>query len=145
MTHIAAIALGSNLESSFGDRAANLREALGRIGALGHIKAISTFHDTEPVGYLDQPRFLNAAALLETSLEPEQLMQALLAVEREMGRTREGVMAKGPRVIDLDLLLYYTRILSTADLTLPHRRGPGLRSPANCVVIGKCVAAPSAS
>ncbi|HEX7157710.1 MAG TPA: 2-amino-4-hydroxy-6-hydroxymethyldihydropteridine diphosphokinase [Edaphobacter sp.] len=120
MSHLAAIALGSNLNSPFGDRAANLTEALRRIGALGHVKAISTFHDTEPVGFLDQPRFLNAAALIETTLEPEKLMVALLAVEREMGRTREGVMAKGPRVIDLDLLLYDARILSTADLTLPH-------------------------
>lgn len=120
MHHTAAIALGSNLESPFGDRAANVTEALRRMEALGRVKAISTFHDTEPVGYLDQPRFLNAAALLETTLEPEELMRSLLAIEREMGRTREGVMAKGPRVIDLDLLLYDTRILSTADLTLPH-------------------------
>jgi 2-amino-4-hydroxy-6-hydroxymethyldihydropteridine diphosphokinase len=120
MSHVAAIALGSNLASPFGDRAANLTEALSRIAALGRVTAISAFHDTEPVGYLDQPRFLNAAALLETTLEPEELMHRLLAIEREMGRTREGVMAKGPRVIDLDLLLYESRILSTPDLTLPH-------------------------
>jgi 2-amino-4-hydroxy-6-hydroxymethyldihydropteridine diphosphokinase len=120
MPHVAAIALGSNLASPFGERAANLTEALRRMEALGRVKAISTFHDTEPVDYLDQPRFLNAAALLETTLGPEELMQSLLGIEREMGRSREGAISKGPRVIDLDLLLYGIRILSTADLTLPH-------------------------
>jgi len=120
MSHTAAIALGSNLASSFGDRAANLREALHRLCVLGEIKDISTFHDTEPVDYLDQPRFLNAAALLETPLGPEDLMQGLLDIERGMGRERSDIPAKGPRVIDLDLLLYDNRILSTADLTLPH-------------------------
>lgn len=117
---LAAIALGSNLDSPFGDRAANLREALHRLADIGNVQVISTFHDTQPVGYLDQPRFLNAAALLETTLAPEALMHALLAIEKSMGREREGAISKGPRVIDLDLLLYGNRILSTADLTLPH-------------------------
>jgi 2-amino-4-hydroxy-6-hydroxymethyldihydropteridine diphosphokinase len=120
MHHTAAIALGSNLASPFGDREANLNEALRRIAALGDVRAVSRFHDTEPVGYLDQPRFLNAAALLETALGPEELMQGLLAIERDMGRERTDVPAKGPRIIDLDLLLYDNKILSTADLTLPH-------------------------
>ncbi len=120
MPHLAAIALGSNLASVFGDRGANLREALRRLSTLGEIKAVSGFYDTEPVDYLDQPRFLNAAVVLETSLEPEDLMQGLLDIERGMGRERSDVPAKGPRVIDLDLLLYDNKILSTADLTLPH-------------------------
>ncbi|WP_035346917.1 2-amino-4-hydroxy-6-hydroxymethyldihydropteridine diphosphokinase [Edaphobacter aggregans] len=114
----AAIALGSNLVSEFGDREANLREALRRLGELGEVKAVSRFYDTEPVGYVDQPRFLNAAAVLETGLEPVELMRALLGIERGMGRER--VVAKGPRVIDLDLLLYGDRVMSTAELTLPH-------------------------
>ncbi len=117
---LAAIALGSNLDSPFGDRAANLHEAIRRLADIGHVRAVSTFHDTQPVGYLDQPRFLNAAALLETTLTPEALMHALLAIEKSMGRERERAISKGPRVIDLDLLLYGNRILSTADLTLPH-------------------------
>ena len=100
----AAIALGSNLPSRFGGREDNLREAVRRIGALGTVKTVSGFYDTEPVGYTDQPRFLNAALVLETWLEPVELMLALLEVERGMGRERTGV-AKGPRVIDLDLLL----------------------------------------
>jgi 2-amino-4-hydroxy-6-hydroxymethyldihydropteridine diphosphokinase len=70
------------------------------------------------VGYLDQPRFLNGAAVLETALEPAELMQALLEIEKAMGRER--LLAKGPRVIDLDLLLYGERVMSTAELTLPH-------------------------
>lgn len=120
MARTAAIALGSNLASSFGDREANLNEALRRLASLGEIKAVSTFHDTEPVDFLDQPRFLNAAALLETTLDPEALMRGLLAIEREMGREREGLPAKGPRIIDLDLLLYDNTVHSTADLTVPH-------------------------
>lgn len=120
MKTLVAIALGSNLASGFGDREANLYEALRRLGELGELRSVSTFHDTEPVDYLDQPRFLNAAALLETALEPTELMQRLLAIEREMGRERNGAVAKGPRVIDLDLLLHGERVTSTADLTLPH-------------------------
>jgi 2-amino-4-hydroxy-6-hydroxymethyldihydropteridine diphosphokinase len=115
---LAAIALGSNLASEFGDRAANLREAVRRLGELGEVKAMSRFYDTEPVGYVDQPRFLNAAVVLETELEPVELMRALLAIEQEMGRER--AIAKGPRVIDLDLLLYGEHVMSTAELTLPH-------------------------
>jgi len=114
----AAIALGSNLVSEFGDREANLREAVERLGKLGEVKAVSSFYDTDPVGYLDQPRFLNGAVVLETSLVPLELMRALLEIESVMGRER--VITKGPRVIDLDLLLYGNRVMSTAELTLPH-------------------------
>lgn len=116
----AAIALGSNLDSTFGDREANLREAVRRIGELGEVRSVSSFFDTEPVGFLEQPRFLNGALVLETELEPAVLMLGLLAVERAMGRTREGAVAKGPRVIDLDLLLYGDVVTSTDELTLPH-------------------------
>jgi 2-amino-4-hydroxy-6-hydroxymethyldihydropteridine diphosphokinase len=117
---IAAIALGSNLSSHFGDRAANLHEALRQLQTLGHITAISSFHDTDPVGYEDQPRFLNAAALLETELPPLDLLHALLAIEHAMGRDRSTAPPKGPRIIDLDLLLYGDIVLQTPELTLPH-------------------------
>jgi len=117
---IAAIALGSNLSSRFGDRAANLREALHRMEALGSITAISSFHDTDPVGYLDQPRFLNAAALLDTNLSPRELLHALLMIEQSMGRDRSAAPPKGPRIIDLDLLLIGEMVLVTPELTLPH-------------------------
>src|SRR5438309_10351585 len=88
MSALAAIALGSNLESRFGDREANLREAIRRVEALGEVRAVSSFYDTEPVGYLDQPRFLNAALLLQTAMGPVELMHQLLRVERAMGRER---------------------------------------------------------
>lgn len=113
---IAAIALGSNL----GDREGNLREAVRRMGALGQVAAVSGFYDTEPVGYLDQPRFLNAAVLLETKLEPLELLHGLLGVEQEMGRDRASAPPKGPRVIDLDLLLYGELVMQSAELTVPH-------------------------
>jgi 2-amino-4-hydroxy-6-hydroxymethyldihydropteridine diphosphokinase len=116
----AAIALGSNLPSPFGPPDANLREALNRMSALGRIQAISSFHITAPVGYLDQPQFVNAAALLETTLAPLELLHGLLEIERTMGRDRASAPPKGPRIIDLDLLLYGDLILTTPELTLPH-------------------------
>jgi 2-amino-4-hydroxy-6-hydroxymethyldihydropteridine diphosphokinase len=120
VTRVAAIALGSNLASEWGDRAANLREAVRRVKRLGQVRAVSRFYDTAPVGYTDQPNFLNAAMLLETELEPVELMRALLAVERAMGRDRAAAVAKGPRVIDLDLLLMDDVVMVTEALTLPH-------------------------
>ena len=113
--------MGSNLESQFGDRRANLLEAVRRVGELGEIRDVSSFYETEPVGLVAQPRFLNGALVLETALDPLALMRRLLAVERAMGRDRGGVaMAKGPRAIDLDLLLYDEVVMATEELTLPH-------------------------
>ncbi len=112
----AAIALGSNL----GNREDHLRAAINHIGTLGHVLGISSFHDTAPIGYLKQPRFLNAALLLETRLPPLELLHSLLAIEHTLGRDRESVPAKGPRTIDLDLILYDHLILETPELTLPH-------------------------
>ena len=84
------------------------------------MRAVSSFYDTAPVGYTDQPRFLNGAMLLETELEPLKLMCSLLAIERAMGRDRSLVVAKGPRTIDLDLLLMDGVVMTTDQLTLPH-------------------------
>ena len=123
---IAAIALGSNLPSPWGDPSANLREALHRLGGLGQVTAVASFSVTEPVGLREQPRFTNSAALLETSLGPLPLMRALLAIEHGMGRVRAADQPpKGPRLIDLDLLLYADEagnslILNDPDLILPH-------------------------
>ena len=111
----AYIGLGSNL----GDREATLRRALELLS--GEIVAVSSFRETDPVGYLDQPRFLNAAAALDTELEPRALLDRLLEVERELGRTREGPRF-GPRTIDLDLLLYGVRAIDEPGLTVPHPR-----------------------
>lgn len=119
-SRLAAIALGSNLSSQWGDREANLREAVQRVAALGHVRAVSCFYDTAPVGYTDQPNFLNGAMLLQTELEPLDLMRALLTIERAMGRDRTTVQPKGPRIIDLDLLLIDDLVLVSEELTLPH-------------------------
>ncbi len=120
MKRVAAIALGSNLTSQWGSPEAALREATQRVGELGQISAQSSFYETAPVGYLDQPNFQNAALLLETELEPAELIAALLAIERAMGRDRSSAPVKGPRIIDLDLLLMDDTILATPALTLPH-------------------------
>jgi 2-amino-4-hydroxy-6-hydroxymethyldihydropteridine diphosphokinase len=126
---IAAIALGSNLASQWGDREANLREAIARVAKLGEVRAVSSFHDTAPVGFIEQPNFLNGTMLLATELEPVELMRALLAIERAMGRDRTVVTdaaqsgaapIKGPRIIDLDLLLMDDVVLEADELTLPH-------------------------
>ena len=118
---VAAIALGSNLSSRFGEPADNLREAARRLGDLGEVTAVSSFYLTAPIGYTDQPDFVNAAALLQTGLGPLELLRALLATERSMGRDRDvSLPAKGPRVIDLDLLLYEDLVLADPELTLPH-------------------------
>ena len=123
---LAAVALGSNLPSAFGPPEATLREAIARVGDLGRVSAVSSFHETEPVGYTHQPRFVNAALLLETALAPMELMAALLAIERALGRDRAAGVPKGPRTLDLDLLLYDALVLhepATAEhpaLTLPH-------------------------
>ncbi len=121
---LAAIALGSNLPSPFGDREANLREALRRMESLGRVTAVSSFHETKPVGLREQPCFLNAAALLETPLAPLELLHKLLEIERNLGRIRDEVRdsatAKGPRIIDLYLLLAGNVQIHLSQLTLPH-------------------------
>jgi len=117
---VAAIGLGSNLASEFGGPEANVREAVRRVRGLGEVRAVSSWYDTAPVGFTEQPRFLNGALLLETELAPVELMRALLGIERAMGRDRSAAPAKGPRVIDLDLLLMGDLILSSSELTLPH-------------------------
>ena len=112
---IAYLGLGANL----GDREATMRRAIELLG--WGVVAISSFRETDPVGYQDQPRFLNAAVALETELSPRELLDRLLAVERELGRTRDGPRY-GPRTIDLDLLLYGDAIVEEPGLRVPHPR-----------------------
>jgi 2-amino-4-hydroxy-6-hydroxymethyldihydropteridine diphosphokinase len=116
----AAIAIGSNLPSNFGTPEQNLLAAIDRIRALGSVSAVSSFRVTDPVGFTSQPDFVNGALLLETSIPPLELMSALLAIEQAMGRDRASVPVKGPRIIDLDLILYDAVVLTTPQLTLPH-------------------------
>jgi len=115
----AYVGLGSNL----GDREALLRASLVALESDPAIEvvAVSSFRETEPVGYLDQPRFLNAVAALETTLAPRALLERLLAIERGLGRVREGPRF-GPRPIDLDLLLHGDAVVAEPRLTVPHPR-----------------------
>ncbi len=116
---IAYIGIGSNL----GDREENVRRAVELLGQrAGLITASSSLFETEPWGVADQPRFINAACGLETSLSPHELLVALRAIELEMGRDRCTEQRWGPRVIDLDILLYGDLVLDTPELTIPHPR-----------------------
>ena len=110
---VAYVGVGSNL----GDREATIRAA---IAALPGVVAVSTLRETDPVGVVDQPRFLNGAVRLETDLSARQLLDALLAIERELGRERRERW--GPRTIDLDLLLYGDTTVDEPGLTVPHPR-----------------------
>lgn len=116
----AFVALGSNL----GDRERTLRDAVDALAAEPGIEvvAVSSFRDTAPVGVVDQPRFLNAAAELETELPARELLERLLDVERRFGRVREGVPPQGPRTLDLDLLLYGDERIDEPGLRVPHPR-----------------------
>ena len=113
---VAYVGLGSNL----GDREGTLRRALEALARHVDVSAVSSFRETDPVGLLEQPRFVNAAARVETELSPRDLLDVLLAVERELGRERGERW--GPRTIDLDLLLYGDESLDEPGLTLPHPR-----------------------
>jgi 2-amino-4-hydroxy-6-hydroxymethyldihydropteridine diphosphokinase len=116
---IAYLGLGSNL----GDREATIRRALELLQADDEIDvtAVSSLKQTDPVGYEDQPRFLNGAAALRTELSPRDLLERMFAVERQLGRIRTGPRF-GPRTIDLDLLLYGQISIDEPGLRVPHPR-----------------------
>jgi 2-amino-4-hydroxy-6-hydroxymethyldihydropteridine diphosphokinase len=108
------LSLGSNL----GNREENLRAALARLSGLGEVTAVSSFFETEPVDFLAQPWFLNCVAAIATDRMPRQFLAALHKIEQEMGRKRAH--PKGPRVIDLDILLFGSSVVETPQLTIPH-------------------------
>jgi 2-amino-4-hydroxy-6-hydroxymethyldihydropteridine diphosphokinase len=116
----AFVALGSNL----GDREATIRAAVDALAAepAVEVAAVSTLVDTAPVGVVDQPRFLNGVAALDTELGARDLLDLLLAVEQRFGRRREGVPPQGPRTLDLDLLLYGDEEIDEPGLRVPHPR-----------------------
>src|SRR5579859_3402402 len=118
----AYIALGANIPSSAGSPRETLEAALLRLGELGQVSSRSSLYETAPVGYANQPAFLNAAAALQTTLDPESLLDRLLAIERSFGRDRSHGIPNGPRTLDLDILLYGGRVLSTPALQIPHPR-----------------------
>jgi 2-amino-4-hydroxy-6-hydroxymethyldihydropteridine diphosphokinase len=110
------IGLGTNL----GDRQKNLKEAKVRLFTDEAIRPVeeSSIEETKPVDYTDQPDFLNQVILVRTNIEPLRLLHLLQQIESNMGRQRS--IAKGPRIIDLDILLYDERIMTTGELTIPH-------------------------
>jgi 2-amino-4-hydroxy-6-hydroxymethyldihydropteridine diphosphokinase len=116
----AYVGLGANL----GDREATLRAAVDALAATPGVEvvAVSTLVDTAPVGHLDQPRFLNGVAVLETDLEARSLLGVLLAVEARFGRDRAAAPPQGPRTLDLDLLLYGDAEIDEEGLRIPHPR-----------------------
>lgn len=114
MKKTAYLSLGSNL----GDRAANLEEAVERLGELGTVAVRSGLYETEPVEMERQPWFLNCVVAIETELMPKQFLSRILGIEQKMGRRR--TQPKGPRIIDIDILLFGSSMVDTATLTIPH-------------------------
>jgi 2-amino-4-hydroxy-6-hydroxymethyldihydropteridine diphosphokinase len=116
----AYVGLGSNL----GDRAQTLRDAVDALRAEDGVEVagVSSLVETDPVGFLDQPRFVNGVAAVDTTLSARELLALLLEIERRFGRDREAVPAQGPRTLDLDLLLYGDTRLDEPGLQVPHPR-----------------------
>ena len=113
----AYIGLGSNL----GDRIRNLEGALQRFGSIGVLKAVSSTYETKPWGVDEyQPRYLNQVAVVQTTLDPLEIVTELLAIEYAMGRVREEKNAS--RTLDLDLLLHGQTVLEASGVTVPHPR-----------------------
>ena len=108
--------MGSNV----GDREANLREAIKHLRSLGTVGKISSFYETEPVEFTEQPWFLNCAVELETEKSPQELMRGVLQIEKEMGRDRVASAPKGPRKIDIDIILYGDQVIDEPGLKVPH-------------------------
>jgi 2-amino-4-hydroxy-6-hydroxymethyldihydropteridine diphosphokinase len=111
------LSLGSNI----GERAENIARAISTLAEHGaRVVKRSALYETEPVEFLAQDWFLNCVVEVDTELSPGELMRALLAIERGMGRER--VLPKGPRIIDMDILLYGARVVRETDLEIPHPR-----------------------
>jgi 2-amino-4-hydroxy-6-hydroxymethyldihydropteridine diphosphokinase len=117
----AYLSLGSNL----GDRAANLHSAIAQLSPAGKVTAVSSLYETEPVEVVDQSWFLNCVVAIETELPARELLQAVLALERFMGRQR--LTPKGPRKIDIDLLLFGDAIIAKPGIKVPHPAMQGRR------------------
>ena len=114
MHDLVYLSLGSNI----GDRAANLNAAIDRLRVLGEVVAVSSFYETEPVEFIAQAWFLNCAVALDTEKTPQQLLAGIVDIEQQLGRRRGR--KKGPRIIDLDILLFGNSIVDDPGLTIPH-------------------------
>ena len=121
MPNLVYLSLGSNM----GDREKNLRDAIARLERTGRVIAVSSFYETEPVDFTEQAWFLNCALALETAETAEKLMRRILQMESAMGRQR--LQKKGPRIIDIDILLFSGQIIDSPELTVPHPAIPQRR------------------
>ena len=119
---IAYIGMGANLPSSAGSPEATLAAAAERLDTVGRVAARSSLYSTEPVGYAEQPRFVNAVLALETELNPQALLDALMRIEKEFGRDRVNAVPNGPRTLDLDILLFGDYLVDEPGLRIPHPR-----------------------
>jgi 2-amino-4-hydroxy-6-hydroxymethyldihydropteridine diphosphokinase len=113
---IAYLGLGSNM----GDKARNIRMALNLLAKRMVVKQVSSLYETEPVGYEDQPVFLNAVCCISTDLQPRELLSVIEKIEAEIGRKTS--FRNGPRLIDIDILLFDSVVLNSPELTIPHPR-----------------------
>lgn len=118
----AYIGMGGNLASWAGSPEVTLTAAASRLESLGRVVLRSSLYRTEPVGYAEQPAFVNAVVELETELEPRELLHGLLAIEQEFGRDRAGGIPNGPRTLDLDILLIDDLQINEPGLEIPHPR-----------------------
>jgi 2-amino-4-hydroxy-6-hydroxymethyldihydropteridine diphosphokinase len=118
----AYIGMGANLPSNAGPPEVTLVAAVARLKSLSRVLSRSSLYSTEPVGFADQPRFLNAAVALETELTPFELLGAVLLIEQDFGRNRAFSLANGPRTLDLDILIYGDFVIGGSSLVIPHPR-----------------------
>jgi 2-amino-4-hydroxy-6-hydroxymethyldihydropteridine diphosphokinase len=155
MQRTAYLGLGSNVASKAGDPAQTVQAAVNALAALGTVMAQSSLYETQPVENTQQPVFINAVVALRTELEPEVLLAEMMKIERVFGRDRLASTPKGPRTLDLDLLLMDELVMESETLTLPHpalaeRRfvlaplaeiAPELRHPVRAKTIAELLAA----
>ena len=118
----AYIGMGANLPSAAGPPEATLSAALKRLAVLGHVAAKSSLYSTEPVGYSEQPKFINAVVALDTNANARELLGGLMQIEKDFGRDRTNAFPNGPRTLDLDILLFGDCIIDEPGLHLPHPR-----------------------
>jgi 2-amino-4-hydroxy-6-hydroxymethyldihydropteridine diphosphokinase len=116
------IGMGGNVESRAGSPEKTLAAAVERLRSFGEVVRRSSLYSTEPVGFAEQPRFVNDVVALETELDAHKLLQALLGIEQEFGRDRSTGFANGPRTLDLDILLFANTRISEPNLEIPHPR-----------------------
>lgn len=116
------IGMGSNLASPAGNPEITMAAAAERLETLGRLAGRSSLYSTAPVGFADQPRFLNAVVALQTDLRPRPLLEGLLRIEKEFGRDRQAGIRNGPRTLDLDILVYGDERISEPGLEIPHPR-----------------------